>query len=147
VELGRAHDAHRDRPRQGGPLVRDLGGVVPAGELVDPDDRHEDQPPHAGPITRLMQVAGRGREELGRGLLVRRRPVAASMIVSTPARASSRPSPVITSTPLEREIGTTSYPRDSRMSTTGRPTRPVAPATAILVLRCISVSLKMDVPH
>jgi hypothetical protein len=74
VELGRAHDAHRDRPRQGGPLVRDLGGVVPAGELVDPDDRHEDQPPHAGPITRLMQVAGRGREELGRGLLVRRRP-------------------------------------------------------------------------
>src|SRR5688572_5600639 len=69
------------------------------------------------------------------------------MIVSTPARACSSPSPVITSTPCEREMGTTSYPRDSRMSTTCRPTRPVAPATAILVLRCISVSLEWIAPH
>src|SRR5918994_1834077 len=74
-------------------------------------------------------------------------PVATSMIVWTPVRAWSSPSPVITSTPCEREMGTTSYPRDSRMSTTGRPTRPVAPATAILVLRCISVSLEWIAPH
>src|SRR5215207_2745209 len=33
------------------------------------------------------------------------------------------------------------------MSTTCRPTRPVAPATAILVLRCISVSLEWIAPH
>src|SRR5687768_15293480 len=33
------------------------------------------------------------------------------------------------------------------MSTTCRPTRPVAPATAILVLRCISVSLEWIAPR
>src|ERR671911_26805 len=33
------------------------------------------------------------------------------------------------------------------MSTTGRPARPVAPATAILVLRCICVSLDWIAPH
>ena len=74
VELGRAHDARRDRPRQGGLLVRDLGGVVAARELVDPDDRHDDEPPHAGPLTGLLQVAGGGREELRRGLLIGRGP-------------------------------------------------------------------------
>jgi hypothetical protein len=74
VELGRSHDARRDRPRQGGLLVRDLGGVVAARELVDPDDRHDDQPPHAGPLTGLLQVAGGGREELRRGLLIGRGP-------------------------------------------------------------------------
>src|SRR5918995_2428765 len=68
-------------------------------------------------------------------------PVATSMIVWTPGRAWSSPSPVVTSTPSERAIGTTSWPRDSRMSTTGRPTRPVAPATAIFVLGFISCLL------
>ena len=59
------------------------------------------------------------------------RPVAASMMVSTPASAASRPSPVTTSTPLERAIGTTSCPRRARISTRWDPTRPVAPVTAI----------------
>ena len=61
-------------------------------------------------------------------------PVAVSMMVSTPASASSRPSPLTTSTPLERAIGTTSCPRCSRISTRGDPTRPVAPVTAIFWL-------------
>src|SRR6266571_1673814 len=52
------------------------------------------------------------------------------MMHSTPASAAARPSPVMTSTPLEREIGTTSCPCASSTSTTCRPTRPVAPATA-----------------
>jgi hypothetical protein len=60
-------------------------------------------------------------------------PVAASIMLSTPDRASARPSPVITSTPREREIATTSCPRSPSTSTAWRPTRPVAPATAILI--------------
>ena len=66
MKLGRAHDARRDRPRQGGLFVRDLGGVVAAGELVDPDDRHDHQPPHAGPLSGLLQVAGAVVEDLER---------------------------------------------------------------------------------
>src|SRR5437764_5974490 len=61
-------------------------------------------------------------------------PVAASMTVSTPTSASSRPSPVTTSTPLERAIWTTSCPRCSRISTRCDPSRPVAPVTAIFWL-------------
>src|SRR6478672_3406228 len=61
-------------------------------------------------------------------------PVAASMMVSTPTSAASRPSPLTTSTPLERAIGTTSCPRCSRISTRCDPTRPVAPVTAIFWL-------------
>ena len=41
---------------------------------------------------------------------------------------------MITSTPFERDIATTSWPRSVSTSTTCRPTRPVAPATAILVM-------------
>src|SRR4051812_29541408 len=63
-------------------------------------------------------------------------PVAASMIVSAPASASSRPSPLTTSTPLERAIGTTSCPRCSRTSTRCDPSRPVAPVTAIFWFVC-----------
>ncbi len=44
-------------------------------------------------------------------------PVAASMMQSTPASASGSPSPVMTSTPLDREIGTTSCPARSSTST------------------------------
>jgi hypothetical protein len=45
-------------------------------------------------------------------------PVAVSMTHSTPSNVLARPSPVMTSTPFERDIGTTSYPRASRTSTT-----------------------------
>jgi hypothetical protein len=41
--------------------------------------------------------------------------------------------PVITSTPCRREMGTTSYPRSVSTSATWCPTRPAAPATAILI--------------
>src|SRR4051794_29687591 len=58
--------------------------------------------------------------------------VAVSMMVSAPASAPSRPSPLTTSIPFERAIGTTPCPRCSRISTRGDPTRPVAPVTAIL---------------
>src|SRR5215211_4200694 len=61
-------------------------------------------------------------------------PVAVSMMVSAPASASSRPSPLTTSTPTERAIGITSCPRRVRISTRGDPTRPVAPVTAIFWL-------------
>jgi hypothetical protein len=44
--------------------------------------------------------------------------VATPMTVSTPARAAARPSPVITSTPVERDIGTTSCPPATSTSTT-----------------------------
>ena len=60
--------------------------------------------------------------------------VVASTIASTPASASARPSPLITSTPCEREIETTSKPRASSAPTAWRPTRPVAPATATLLI-------------
>src|ERR671931_132561 len=59
-------------------------------------------------------------------------PLVASTRDTTPLKASLRPSPVTTSTPAEREIGTPSCPCSSSTSTTWRPTRPVAPATAIL---------------
>src|SRR5439155_10103346 len=55
------------------------------------------------------------------------------MTHSAPARASARPLPVMTSTPLDRDIRTTSCPRPSSTSTTCRPTRPVAPATPIFI--------------
>ena len=45
-------------------------------------------------------------------------PVAASMTHSAPASASSRPAPVTTSTPRERDIATTSCPSASSTSTT-----------------------------
>src|SRR5690348_13965291 len=61
-------------------------------------------------------------------------PVVTSMTTSTPASAAARPSPVITSTPFERDIRTTSCPPPRSTSTTCRPTRPVAPATAILAM-------------
>src|SRR6202020_1022813 len=61
-------------------------------------------------------------------------PVAASTTDSTRSSAAARPSLVITSTPCEREIATTSCPSPSSTSTTCRPTRPVAPATAILAM-------------
>ena len=70
MELARTHDAHGDRPRQQGLLLGDLRGVVTAAEPVDPDDRHDDQPSHAGPLTGLLQIAGGGREELRRRLLI-----------------------------------------------------------------------------
>jgi hypothetical protein len=57
--------------------------------------------------------------------------VAVSMMASTPSSAAARPSPVITSTPVARDIATTSCPPPASTSTTCRPTRPVAPATAI----------------
>src|SRR6266480_1590628 len=64
-------------------------------------------------------------------------PVAVSMTHSTPSRAAARPSPVTTSTPLERDIATTSWPPALRMWATWRPTLPVAPATAILRCACM----------
>ena len=60
-------------------------------------------------------------------------PVVRSTMPSAPSSASASPSPVITSTPFERAIGTTSCPRASRISATCRPARPVAPATAMLI--------------
>src|SRR5919106_3403578 len=66
--------------------------------------------------------------------------VAASTTHSTPARASLRPSPVTTSTPVDRDIGTTSWPASSSTSTVWRPTLPVAPATAIFLRSAMSVS-------
>ena len=108
VELGRAHDPCRDRSLQVRLLLRELGGVVAALERVDADDGRHHHPPHAGTVAGLLQVAGGGREEIRGCALVGDGPVATSMIVSTPASASSSPSPVITSTPCEREMGTTS---------------------------------------
>ena len=105
VELRRAQHARRDRARQHRLLVGDLRRAVAAGEAVAADDRHDDDPLHAGPLAGLLEVAGGGGEELrGRLLLgrgaggrvddgVRRRPA-----------ASASPSPVITSTPRERDI-------------------------------------------
>src|SRR5919198_3224936 len=58
-------------------------------------------------------------------------PVAVSTMHSTPFSASARPSPLITSTPVDRDIATTSCRRAWSTSTTCRPTLPVAPATAI----------------
>src|SRR5918992_4769811 len=70
---------------------------------------------------------------------------AASTMQSTPASASLRPSPVTTSTPVDRDIGTTSWPAASSTSTVGRPTLPVAPATAIFFRACMSVSFVRSV--
>src|SRR6266702_3721219 len=71
-------------------------------------------------------------------------PVAVSMTLSTPSSAAARPSPVITSTPFERDMATTSCPPSLSTSTTCRPTRPVAPATAILAM---SISLRVCLAH
>src|SRR5215218_5492916 len=65
---------------------------------------------------------------------------AASTTESTPARASLRPSPVTTSTPVDRDMVTTSWPAASSTSTVWRPTLPVAPATAIFLSSCMSAS-------
>jgi hypothetical protein len=72
VELGRAQDQGRDGALLGRPLVGELGRAVPTGEPVGPDDRDHDEPPHPGAPALLLQVAGRGGEERGRRLLLRR---------------------------------------------------------------------------
>jgi hypothetical protein len=47
-------------------------------------------------------------------------------MASTPVNASASPAPVITSTPVERDIATVSCPAPLSTSTSGRPIRPVA---------------------
>jgi hypothetical protein len=69
-------------------------------------------------------------------------PLDTSMTDSTPSRADARPSPMITSTPLERDIATTSCPSTLSTSTIRRPTLPVAPATAILLCVCMITLLQ-----
>jgi hypothetical protein len=80
-----------------------------------------------------------------RGLLAV--PLAVSMTHSTPVNASVKPSPVTTSTPVDRDIGTTSWPLASSSSTTRLPTLPVAPATAILIDAGIGCLLVLCVPE
>lgn len=63
------------------------------------------------------------------------------MTTSTPASAAVRPSPVSRSTPAEREISTTWWPRSLASATVDAPAVPVAPATAI----CMMVPLPADV--
>jgi hypothetical protein len=112
----------------------ELRGHVACREAVDPDDRHRHDSLYAGARPGLLQVAGRGGEERRAAACASDGLLAASTMDSTPASASSRPAPVTTSTPLERDIATTSCPASSSRSTTCRPTRPVAPATAIFML-------------
>jgi hypothetical protein len=72
VELRRAQDPGRDRPRQRRSLVGLLRRAVAGREPIDPDDRHHDDPLHAGTLADLLQIPrGRG-EELGRRLLLGR---------------------------------------------------------------------------
>jgi hypothetical protein len=52
--------------------VGDLRRVIARGEPVAPDDGYHDHPLHAGPLAGLLQVAGRGGEELRGRLLVGR---------------------------------------------------------------------------
>jgi hypothetical protein len=54
-------------------------------------------------------------------------PLAASMTHSAPVIASPNPSPLTTSTPVDRDIATTPWPHASSTSTTRLPTLPVAP--------------------
>src|SRR5690606_4774397 len=54
-----------------------------------------------------------------------------SMTISLLARRSSRPSPVIVSTPVPGAAATASWPRLRNSSTTLEPIRPVPPMTAI----------------
>jgi hypothetical protein len=68
------------------------------------------------------------------------------MTQPAPANAVARPFPVITSTPSERDIGTTSYPRSVSTATTCWPTLPVAPATAIFGCGCMVCVLSPDLP-
>src|SRR5439155_18798134 len=74
VELRSAQDVHRDWPRQQRLLVRGLRRVVSGRESVAPDDRYDDNPAYSRSRTRLLQVPCCGREEVGRRLLVGRRP-------------------------------------------------------------------------
>ena len=100
-------DARRDRARQRTPLLRDLGGVVAGGEAVGADDRHDDHALDARPLARgLCRLRGRGGEEPRRlGLVGRGAGRRVDDGASAPSSASARPSPVMTSTPCEREIG------------------------------------------
>src|SRR5262249_32772776 len=132
VELRGADHVGWDGPGQHGLLVCDFRGAVAGGEPVGADDGHHDDPPHPSLLAGLLEVAGRGGEEFHGARCSGDGPVAASMTASTPARAAARPSPVMTSTPSERDIGTTSYPRSVSTPAAWRPTLPVAPATAIL---------------
>ena len=108
VELRGADDVDRDRPGERDALLRELGGVVAAAEAVDPDDRDDDHPLHAGPLPRGLQVAAAAVKKAVASASSGDGPVAASMIVPTPSSAASSPSPVMTSTPVDRDIGTAS---------------------------------------
>jgi hypothetical protein len=66
------------------------------------------------------------------------------MTHSTPASASAKPSPV--TTPVDRDIGTTSWPLASSSSTTRLPTRAVGPATASFMHAGMTASLVLVVP-
>src|SRR6266700_1580194 len=61
----------------------------------------------------------------------------AAAVKNVVAACCSGEGPVTTSTPLERDIATTSWPPALRMWATWRPTLPVAPATAILRCACM----------
>jgi hypothetical protein len=89
MELRRTQYLYRDRARQHGLLVGRLRRVIARSEPVDPDDGHHNHLPHPGPLADLVQVPGRGGEELGGRRLLGEGPVAASMMASTPARASA----------------------------------------------------------
>ena len=86
--------------------------------------------PHARLLACLLQVPGRRGEELRGRPLLRRRPGGTSMTTSAPSSAAARPSPVITSTPFERDIATTSCPPPWSTSTMCRPDSSISPATA-----------------
>ena len=66
MELGGAQDAGGNRARRGGPLLDQLGGVVADVEVVGADDRDDEDALDAVLGAGLLQVAHRGREELGR---------------------------------------------------------------------------------
>jgi len=72
VELGRANDPDRERAFEQRLLLRHLGRVVAAVELVDADDRDDDDPLHPGGGAGSLQVPRRRGEERGRLLLVGR---------------------------------------------------------------------------
>ena len=134
VELRRAQDRPRHRPRLDELLLQHLPGVVGVRRVVDcPRSRGRRgarTPAAASAASRLRVTAPKNARDAASDIVCVED---TSITTSTPASASARPTPVTRSTPVDRVSTTGSWPVSRTTSTTWRPTVPVPPATAIFM--------------
>jgi hypothetical protein len=146
VELGGAQDAGRNGPIEVSSLLDHLGGVVAGAEVVGADDRDEEDAFDAALGTGLLQVARRGREELGRFRLVGR---GAGGGVDDQVDSLQRGREALAGEHVDAVTARDRHhlvPALAQDLDGGRPRRPVAPATAIFFSLAMVAFLSVERP-